>query len=201
MTLDKSSTPFTPSKLDDLVKISQGITLSRYLHNSGQEYRVLGLRHLDGLYATDDPDLVRLRDIDKYQVQEDDVLLAIRGTPGKATLVTKAVENCLVDQNLAILRCYGRKPASVMPAYLAVILRSQWFHQQLSSVLSQSTVRSISLSQLRKLEIPLPNLELQKQVIDLFVAMEKFRTASLEALEVRQCLAESTLFALFDNNL
>ena len=85
---------------------------------------------------------------------------------------------------------------------MVAILNSEWFIQhQLSSITGLSTVNSISLFQLRKLKIPVPDQDIQKKIADLFFTLEEIKTSSLKALEIRQKLAESSLFELFGENV
>jgi restriction endonuclease S subunit len=76
-------------------------------------------------------------------------------------------------------------------------LNSEWFKQQLASIANLSTVKLISISQLRKLEIPLPSLELQEKMSDLFFELEKLKQLSLNVLQIRQQIVEEKLFQLF----
>ena len=190
-------------ELDRLVSITQGIQVARYQdNNNGADCRLVSPRHLDGFYLKADLDVVALSNVDlrKYQLHTNNIVMIIRYKIGKASLVTENIEGSIADQNLAILQCKGT--FKVLPRYLVAILNSEWFlYHQLSSITGASTVISISLSQLRKLKIPVPDQDIQKKIADLFFTLEEIKTSSLKALEIRQKLAESSLFELFGENV
>ena len=190
-----------PSKLDKLVSITQGIQVVRYQGND-MNYRLVSPRHLDGFYLKADLDAVSLSKVDlkKYQLHTNDIVMIIKYKIGKASLVTEDIEGSLADQNLAILQCIDT--SKVLSRYLVAILNSEWFFQyQLSPIMGLSTVNSISLSQLRNLKVPVPDQDTQKKIADLFFTLEEIKTSSLKALEIRQQLAESSLFELFGENV
>jgi len=193
-------------ELDQIVRLTQGIQVTRYQAVNGinyRDYRLVTHRHLvDGFHLNGELDEVRLSSVDlsKYQLHTNNIVMIIRSKIGKSSLVTEDIEGSLADQNLAILQC--RDTSKILPRYLVAILNSEWFVQhQLSSITGLSTVNSISLFQLRKLKIPVPDQDIQKKIADLFFTLEEIKTSSLKALEIRQKLAESSLFELFGENV
>ncbi|MGE5657044.1 MAG: restriction endonuclease subunit S [Actinomycetota bacterium] len=184
--------------LDELVQISQGITLSRYRDDEGAQERIVNARNLDQLYIEGDLSLEQLRvsNLAQYQLKTDDVVIAIRGTPVKAAVVTPEVEGSLAGQNLAVLRPQVKY---IHPVYLAVVLCSKWLEQSLATLYGQSSATQlISIAELRKLLIPLPDLATQKKIAQLFISAERARKITLEALEARQRLTEFTLFQILE---
>ena len=106
----------------------------------------------------------------------------------------------LADSNLAVLRLI--KPSDILPKYLVSVLSSQWFyHSQLSAITGSSTVISISLTQLRQLKIPVPDLITQSKLADLFFSLDNLKKSSLIALKIRQEITEESLFQLFGENI
>jgi hypothetical protein len=183
-------------RLDELVQISQGITLNRYRDDEGVQERIVNARNLDELYIKGDLSLEQLKvsNLARYQLKTDDVVITIRGTPLKAAVVTAEVAGSLAGQNLAMLR---PKSKYINPVYLAVVLCSKWLERSLTMLYGQSSATQlISIAQLRKLEIPLPDLSTQDKIAQLFLSAERARKITLEALETRQRLTEFTLFQI-----
>ena len=182
-------------RLDELVQISQGITLNRYRDDEGVQERIVNARNLDQLYIKGDLSLEQLKvsNLVQYQLKTDDVVITIRGTPIKAAVVTAEVADSLAGQNLAVLR----PKENINPVYLAVVLCSKWLERSLTMLYGQSSATQlISIAQLRKLEIPLPDLSTQDKIAQLFLSAERARKITLEALETRQRLTEFTLFQI-----
>lgn len=186
------------SPLDELVQISQGITLSRYRDDKGAQERIVNARNLDQLYIKGDLSLEQLTvfNLAQYQLKTDDVVITIRGTPIKAAVVKAEVAGSLAGQNLAVLR---PKLKDINPVYLAVVLCSKWLERSLTMLYGQSSATQlISIAQLRKLEIPLPDRATQDKIAQLFLSAERVRKITLEALETRQKLTEFTLFQILE---
>jgi restriction endonuclease S subunit len=184
--------------LDKLVQISQGITLSRYRDDKGAQERIVNARNLDELYIKGDLSLEQLKvsNLARYQLKTDDVVITIRGTPIKAAVVTAEVAGSLAGQNLALLRPQLK---DINPVYLAVVLCSKWLERSLATLYGQSSATQlISIAQLRKLQIPLPDLDTQEKIAKLFLSAERARKITLEALETRQKLTEFTLFQILE---
>jgi hypothetical protein len=182
-------------RLDELVQISQGITLNRYRDDEGVQERIVNARNLDQLYIKGDLSLEQLKvsNLVQYQLKTDDVVITIRGTPIKAAVVTAEVAGSLAGQNLAMLR----PKEDINPVYLAVVLCSKWLERSLATLYGQSSATQlISIAQLRKLQIPLPDLDTQEKIAKLFLSAERARKITLEALETRQRLTEFTLFQI-----
>lgn len=180
--------------LDDLGNISLGITISRYADHQGIPYRVVSVTDLEELYIGEPPAQVQLTipDIQRYQLRENDVVIAIRGAILKSSVVTKSLQDCVSNQNTVLFRS---KFKELDPLYLAVLLRSNYFEQLPSFKKSQSTTTlpAIRVSDLRNLEIPVPDLHIQRKIGQLFLATEQSKKITLLAIETRQKLANAAL--------
>jgi len=189
-------------EVEQIASLTQGVRLGRYEDNHGMSYRLISPKNIDGLTLQGELDEVKLANVDqgKYCLRLNDIVMTMRSKIGAASLVVEDFAGSIVDHHLAVLRC--ESPFKVLPKYLVAILNSEWFyHSQLSSITGESTVISISLSQLRKLKIPIPSLENQSKIADLLFAMDSIRQTSLETLKIRQQIAEQSLFQLFGENV
>ena len=100
------------------------------------------------------------------------------------------MRDSLAGQNLAVLRPNSR----INPLYLATLLRSQWFQRRLSAEYVQSTgTQLLTLSKLRSLEIPLPDMETQHQLAELAIATQRATQAVQETIAARERIAETAL--------
>lgn len=179
--------------LQKIGEIFQGITLSRYADDNGRPERVVSLSDLEYLYIERNPSVVQLRlsDLERYRIKTGDVVISNRGTLLKASVVTDKLEGSLASNNVAVIRPI----VEIDPVYLAVLMRSKWLEQQLATLyLQSSTIQLIPISQLRTLKIPLPNLETQNKLAQLFLATERANRITLEILDTRNNLSEFALF-------
>ncbi|MGG6294470.1 restriction endonuclease subunit S [Leptolyngbya sp. AN02str] len=180
--------------LEELGKISQGITASRYANSQGTVYRLVSVTDLEGLYIRDTQASVQVAvsDIQRYLLRENDVVIAIRGSILKSSVVTKALQSSISNQNTVFFR---PKFVDLDPLYLAVLLRSEYFRQLPSFRERQSTTTlpAIRVSDLRSLKIPLPDPQTQAQIAQLFLSIEQAKKVVFESVETRQRLANAAL--------
>ncbi len=179
-------------RLEDLVHIYQGVTLTRYENELGSQEQIINSRNLEQIYISGELSTSQLdsSNLSKYRLQTDDVVITIRGTSLKASLVTDEVKGSLPHQNLAVLRV---KAENLNPIFLAVLMRSKWLEKQISTLYSQSIgTQLLKISQLRVLELktPLPSLDKQNQLAQLFLAAEHYTQITLDALEIRNHLTQ-----------
>jgi restriction endonuclease S subunit len=189
--------------LDNLGRVSQGVTLSRYNSDSGSAYRVINVGDLESLYVKNFQNEARLDipDIHRYQLFEDDVVIAIRGTLLKASVVTADSKGSICNQNTVFFRLNENKE-QVNPLYLAALFRSDYFKQEVSAKYQRSTTSlpAIRVTDVRALKIPMPTLDTQNQIAQLFLSMEKVKEVTLSMLESRQKLAEIGLLKAIKYN-
>jgi hypothetical protein len=179
-------------RLSELMKfVFQGVLLSRYRNDTAPHRSLVNVSDLEHLYIEGDLALVQVTlPNSKHWLREGDVVVTLRGSDLKASVVTQAAVEGVAGQNLAVLR----PGAEIYPLYLAVLLRSQWMRTKLSGLYMQSTgTQIIRLSQLVELPIPVPSLETQHKIARFFLALEKRNRLALEEISARQQLADSVL--------
>jgi restriction endonuclease S subunit len=193
--------PHSTAALEELGQIFQGITLSRYQSHEGSSQRIVNVRDLEQLCLRNRDSFsqaqLKLSDIERYQVRTHDVVIAIRGTLLKASVVKDEVQGSVAGQNVAVFRPNLDK---VNPLYIAVLMRSKWLKQSLNTLQRQSTTTlpAIRVSQLRTIEIPLPTLLIQNQIAQLFLLAERNAEILREELDTQKNIVEFTLFQIFE---
>lgn len=103
--------------------------------------------------------------ISKITVQPGDVLVSIKGNVGRVGLVGSGAslaeimnDPWVVSQSLAIIRLKPGGPIS-SPEVLNAILTAPWVQEKLESMSGGATVRTLPISALRSLSIPIPTRE------------------------------------------
>lgn len=103
--------------------------------------------------------------ISKITVQPGDVLVSIKGNVGRvglvgldASLAEIMNDPWVVSQSLAIVRLKPGGPIS-SPKVLSAILTAPWVQEKLESMSGGATVRTLPISALRSLSIPIPTRE------------------------------------------
>jgi restriction endonuclease S subunit len=181
--------------------IGQGFSVSRYRDDGGVSELIVNVKDLENLYIKHDLEKIKLNEsatIQRYRLQKDDVVIAIRGSLLKSSVVTEASAGSIAGPNVAFFR--PKDLANINPGYISVLMRSRWMEKILHTLqgYSSTTLPSIRVSDLRELKIPLPTINTQNQIVQLFLLFESYKELTLETLSARQDLTEMALLQLLD---
>jgi len=98
----------------------------------------------------------------RSQLEAGDVLFSIAGAMGRSTVVDSYLLPANTNQALAIIRV---KAELISPVYLSHILRSSMILAHVESVKAGVAQYNVSLQQVGDIEIPLPPLVVQKEIV------------------------------------
>ena len=101
------------------------------------------------------------KSLKRSALKERDVLFSIAGALGRTTIIEKEHLPANTNQALAIIRL----KEGVSPMYIASILRTDIIKSKIEELKVGVAQLNISLEQLRNLEIPLPPLEIQEEIV------------------------------------
>jgi restriction endonuclease S subunit len=184
--------------------IGQGFSVSRYKDDEGVSESIVNVKDLENLYIKHDLEKIKLNEIklnesaiiQKYRLRKDDVVIAIRGALLKSSVVTEISAGSIAGPNVAFFR--PKDLTHINPGYIAVLMRSKWMEESLYTLKgnSSTTLPSIRISDLRELKIPLPTINTQNKIIELFSLFESYKELTLDTLSARQNLTEMALSQL-----
>lgn len=127
---------------------------------------------------------------DALVLKPGDVLFPNRGTRTTAFTFTGLDKPTIVGSQFFILRTDKR---SVAPRYLEWFLRSEVAHQHFSERRRGSYVQLIQRSDLGELEVPLPELQKQQQIVAIAELAEQERSLSNQLTDIRWKLSNHQL--------
>jgi type I restriction enzyme S subunit len=106
-------------------------------------------------------------DLEKYALQEGDVLMTEGGDPdklGRGTVWRNEIEGCIYQNHIFRVRTDREK---LLPEFLAALLRMQYAKSYfLGCAKRSSNLASINSKQVKQFPIPLPPLELQRKFLE-----------------------------------
>jgi len=150
----------------------------------------------DGGVSVSKLDLVRVAnpDISRYQIKKGDILIACRGAQPKIGVVQKALKEFTVTSpNIITVRLNEK----LNPILLRFYLESSAGNKQLLSKAVISKAQYIlTISALVELEVPVPPLEIQKQLIQLLSLMEEQYKFASQATNLRKQIMQNLAFNL-----
>lgn len=162
----------TLETIGDVTKLA-GFEFSKYVHYS-DEGNVIALRGLNvknGRLVLDDVKYVDNSDFSKLnrsKLYENDILYTYVGTVGQVGLVDKNDKYYLAP-NVARIRIFDKK---VNPKYVMhFLLTAEFKINQLESLSGTSSMKNITMTNIRKFKIPVPSLQEQERVVNI---LDKF---------------------------
>ena len=102
------------------------------------------------------------RENQRTRVSAGDVLLTIVGTIGRSLVVTDVMPPFMLQRSVAVL---GPDHSLLQPEFLARVLQSPKLQSTLQSLAQGVAQKGVYLNTLRELQIPLPPLEVQKEIV------------------------------------
>lgn len=209
--LDMFGDPVTNPKGWDkveLVEIVKLVTKGTTPTSLGEKFTSSGIRFLraqnivNGKVLIDDDILfiaeeTHNKKLNRSHIKRGDVLLTIAGTIGRVAIVTMDEElNC--NQAVAIIRLGKSK---IQADYLCHFFAGSNAQSQFSKGKVTATIPNLSLSQIKKLIIPIPNVELQDAFTQRISQLEKQKQQAEASLVKAEELFNSLLQKAFKGEL
>lgn len=116
--------------------------------------------------------------IENYEIQENDLLLSIRGTTNKVALAKNVQPNTLINSNMVRIRLHGMEPE-----FVELFLESPLGLAQLERSSMGTTIKQIPIKNLETIAIPYIPLDEQKKVATTYQNQAREIQAQLEILK------------------
>ncbi len=101
--------------------------------------------------------------LDRFFLQENDVLISLTGNIGRVALVTKDLLPALLNQRVGCIRIHDKK--KIDAKYLFYLLNSHQFISWCSRFATGIAQKNLSTDQIKKIKIPLPPREEQERIV------------------------------------
>ena len=188
-------------QLKDVCDVLNGYAFksSKYVD---QGIRVIRITNVQKGYIEDDAPqyypLESKKEIEKYLLREDDLLMSLTGNVGRVAILKKEMLPAALNQRVACLRL--KKSANVYKPYLFHLLNSDFFENQCIFSAQGIAQKNMSTEWLKEYQIPLYSIEKQKAIADLFDQID----ALIEGRKEQKCkldeLVKSRFVELFGHS-
>ncbi|MDT3696680.1 MAG: N-6 DNA methylase [Ignavibacterium sp.] len=116
----------------------------------------------------------------RSQLKQGDVLFSIAGAFGRTAVVIKDILPANTNQALSIIRL---KRNLIIPEYLFWILKSEKILEEVQSLKVGVAQYNLSLKQINEIKIPLPPLEIQKEIVAEIEGWQKIIDGARQVVE------------------
>ncbi|MCI6474234.1 MAG: N-6 DNA methylase [Mucispirillum sp.] len=135
-------------------------------------YQYISLANINNNVISDNlPYLTNIEsNLEKYCIKNNDILLSKNGIPYKVAILSNLDKNkkILVNGNFYIIRVNEEK---ANPYYIKALLESELGYKLLKKISAGAVIPNISIENLKKLIIPLPDLKTQNQIVNGYIAI------------------------------
>lgn len=142
------------------------------------------------LHAVLYPELVAEGISEKHLLKDGDVLFAAKGTKNFAAVFENHNEPSVASTSFFVLRLFDQK---VLPQYLVWFLNNPTTQKLLKTQAIGTSMPSISKQVLENLEIPVPNLEIQKAILKVFKLRDKEKALKRKIETLREKLIQQQI--------
>lgn len=134
-----------------------------------------------GRYYIDDE---KFNEMKRFEVFAGDLLISCSGTMGKIAIVPQEYKKGIINQ--ALLKLTPHHDV-VTGKYLALVLEADFIQNKYFKDQSGSSIQNVaSVKTLKNMEIPLPDLEIQEQLVQEILEQEKMFESNLQLINAMQ---------------
>lgn len=125
----------------------------------------------------------RIRINERSKLQINDILFSGTGTIGRTAIVKEAPTNWNIKEGVYAITSDTNL---IIPYYFIYVLHSSEIVDQISNKAGGSTVKSIPMAEFKKLEIPLPPLSIQEEIVSVLDKFTELIEKTDEEIALRQ---------------
>jgi type I restriction enzyme S subunit len=130
----------------------------------------------------------------KTVLKEGDIVMSVRGTIGKIGLIPSWLDGSNITANLIRL---SPNSEIITGAFLKYLMRTERFKQELNRCSPSTTIKTIKVPSLSSIQIPLPPLDTQHQIVIILEKAEETKKLRAQADELTQQLLQSVFLEMF----
>ncbi len=136
--------------------------------------------------------ILRKGKLDKY-----DVVLTTRGTIGNTAYYSEDIsfDNIRINSGMVLLRSNLEK---ILPRFLLLFLNSIKFNEQVNNFISGSAQPQLPIGILNKIKIPVPPLEIQKQIVEKIEKEIELVESSKKLIEIYEQKTKEVISKLWE---
>lgn len=179
-------------KLEDIASITTGIY--EKVHLSGDTFYLQG-KHFDeyGRIRMDmmkQPELQADERLEKHLLKDGDILLIAKGESNRACLYQKEIGQAVASSTFFVIRLTEK---GLLPEFLQWYFNT-YYVQAIFSGLSKGTqISSLSKGTLSGIEVPMPPLKKQKEILETQRLWNKEKSLTTELLNFKDALYQKLL--------
>lgn len=183
-------------KLEDVANVMIGVLVNREQDSQGEfEYSLLNIKGSsnDSIIKS----ITTNKNLDRKLTRVGDIIFQLT-YPNKIWYIDESLKDFLVTSQMCIIR---PNEEILDPRYLKWYLESENGSEQIFFNVRGSSIKKISVNDLRKIKIPILNMEKQKNIKDLIVLWENEKNVLQALIEKKEFLYGSIIIGIVNDFL
>lgn len=179
-------------KLEDIASITTGVY--EKVHPSGDTLYLQG-KHFDAFgkfreEAVASPELQAEERLSKHLLQDGDILLVAKGESNRACLFQDNIGQAVASSTFFVIRLTEER---LLPVFLQWYFNTEYVQELLSGLSKGTQIASLSKKALSEIEIPIPPLKIQKQILEIQDLWNKEKSITKELLNLKDSMYQKLL--------
>ncbi len=180
------------NKLEDIASITTG--LYEKTHLSGDTLYLQG-KHFDefGKIRQDiviNPELQADERLERHILREGDILLIAKGENNRACLYQNEIGQAVASSTFFVIRITEK---GLLPEFLQWYFNTEYMQNVFSGLSKGTQISSLSKKTLSDIEIPVPPLNNQKEILEIQRLWEKEKSLTTDLLKLKDAFYQKQL--------
>ncbi|MCC6463116.1 MAG: restriction endonuclease subunit S [Saprospiraceae bacterium] len=179
-------------KLGYIASITTGVY--EKTHPSGDTLYLQG-KHFDahGRFREDmiiNPELQAEERLEKHLLQDGDILLIAKGENNRAGMYQKEIGQAVASSTFFVIRL---TESSVLPEFLRWYFNTGYMQETFSGLSRGTQISSLSKKTLSEIEVPVPSLKKQQEILEIQQVWEKEKSLTMDLLNLKDAWYQKLL--------
>lgn len=180
--------------LDEISEMEYGYTDTAKESGDARFIRITDINESGELKNTDKKYIILTDESKKYLLNKDDVLMARTGATFGKTLLFRGDEKSVFASFLIRIKLEKKK---ILPAFYWAFSRSSGYWKQANALVTGGAQPQFNGNALKNIRVPLPPLEVQKQIVERVEAERALVESNKKLIEIYEQKTKDTLAKLW----
>ena len=179
-------------KLEEIASITTGVY--EKVHPSGDTLYLQG-KHFDeyGRIREDmiiNPEIQAEERLGKHLLRDGDILLIAKGESNRACLYQKEIGQAVASSTFFVIRLTER---GLLPEFLRWYFNTYYMKELFSGLSRGTQISSLSKKTLSEIEVPVPPLKKQQEILEIQRLWEKEKSLTMDLLNLKDACYQKLL--------
>ncbi len=181
--------------IKDIATIQTGVYAKPDMHGNAVYLQVRHFNEYGEMNRQLKPDVVIDEKMAKHLLRDGDILFMAKGSRNAAVIYRSSSVDAVASSSFIVVRLNAKFKAQILPEYLAWFINHPRSQELLKAHSKGSGIPSIALSGFAELEVSIPDIETQKNILTIYQLRIKEKTLIAEIDRLKEKYIQHQLFS------